>query len=333
MSDYHTHAKQMAERRPTARQRLLNSNRWLDYSIEAMESSDPKLTEHCVELFNDLKTKLNNVYSSQQIFVDCLLVGGASQNTQISDSGNIDMMIIYRGNEAYQPLSNEPLTVGMDELIILREITKKTLKSLFPEALLDDSQPLALTMSNPSQSCNFCLYFSFWHNYETTASGINSYSGEVLLLNKESLEFELTNPLKTINEINSKDGKVKGNEKSLVRILKNLKADSTEPINLSGYFITCLVHSMEDYTLDKPPGQLLFLLLECSLYFKRLSENPFLRRVIRTPDGLSQVFQGNEALLVKELEKLKNEMDLLIKHLVLEIDLYTNVKELVTINS
>ena len=309
----------------------MNSNRWLDYSLEAMEPSEVAQMKYCEEAFNELKDKLNSSYVEQQISADFFLIGSILTDTRISEFDPIDMLIVYYGNENLHS-SNEK-AIPIEELIVLREITKKTLKTLFPEALLDDSQPLALTLSNPSQSCSFCLYFSSRQRFGAVASGINSSSNELTLLNKQTSEFELINPIKAIQEINLRDVKVKGNEKNLIRILKNLKADSSKPIKLSGYFIAGLVHSMEEYTLEKPPGQLLFLLLECSLYFKRLNENSFLRRVIRTPDGLSQIFQEDEAFLLKELEKLKNELDLLIKYLVLEIDLYTNVREPVTIST
>ncbi|MBI9066216.1 MAG: hypothetical protein JEZ09_02915 [Salinivirgaceae bacterium] len=130
-----------------------------------------------------------------------------------------------------------------------------------------------------------------------------------------------------LHNLNKKDDNSNSNAKVLIRVLKNLKSDSKESITLTGYQITSIVYSLEDYALAKPNGQILFLLLECSIFLKRLIDNPFMRRSLKSPENNAVLNKTNEESFVHGCNKLKNELDVIIKHLVLEIDLYTRIKD------
>jgi hypothetical protein len=186
-------------------------------------------------------------------------------------------------------------------------------------------------MSILSLPCNFCYYFGYQQLNEGTAFGNFSLNSKTKLLNFKSFKFEDINPLLQITELDKKDVITQGNAKTLIRILKNLKSDAFNSVTLTGHQLTGIIYSMDDYTLSKPPGQLLFLLLEVSLYLKRLIENPFIRRSLKNADRTLLIEDSHEESFIHGIKELKKELDSLIKQLVLEIDLYSNIYDYVSI--
>jgi hypothetical protein len=299
---------------------------WLQFAIEAMNPLEKDETEALIQKADSLEELLKMRYEEHKTKADFMLIGGILNNTHTQFAKKIDLLILYKGQKG-EALSNGEPTI--ETILTFRTLTKKYLDELFPEAHTDDSQPLALQMSIPSWSCSFCLHFGFWHTNRTSASGINSLMSKVHVLNKDNLLFNEMAPIQAMFQLNTKDTATNDNTKVLIRILKSLKAKSEHAIPLSGHEITSLVFSMDDYTLKKQHGQLLFLLLECSLFLKRLEDAIFLQRTLKSPDLLA-LWQGdyNERLFTQGIVYLKAELDTLIKHLVLEIDLYTNVNNI-----
>jgi len=173
--------------------------------------------------------------------------------------------------------------------------------------------------------CNFCYYFGSEQTNAHNAFGNFSTNSDCRLFNFKSFALEDSNPITITEEITNKDLRTNGNTKTLIRLLKNLKADAFKPVTLTGHQISSIICSMEDYTLSKPSGQLLFLLLEVSLYLKKINDNPFAIRSVKSPDDYPLINSMNEESFIHGINQLKAEMDSLIKHLVLEIDLYTDI--------
>ncbi len=324
MTNYQTRIAQISDRKASNRLNITKSEKWVDYLREAMQPMSNSITNTMVDDCNEIENKLKEAYLEQNICADFMITGSTLFNTHISEKETIDLVIIYTGFGKDKQLSNSD-KINYQEIIALRNYTYKKLNLLYPEAKIDDSLPLALEMSNPSRLNNFRLYFGIWQNILTTASGFNSFSNPVKIFNNRSEIINFCDPIKSLFELNKKDNLVYGNIKSLIRILKNLKADSDNNEHLSGYEITSILFSMESIFLDKPPGQILFLLLECSLFLKKLIDDPFLRRSIKSPYGKAVFYSPNETKLIIRIKNLKTEIENLIKHLVLEIDLYTNI--------
>jgi hypothetical protein len=73
-------------------------------------------------------------------------------------------------------------------------------------------------------------------------------------------------------------------------------------------------------------------LLEVSLFLKKLLENPYARRSLKSADNFALIDTEHEDSFVFGITNLKAEMDTLIKHLVLEIDLYTDIYSTKSVN-
>lgn len=301
------------------------SNKWLQFALQSMKAVDKEESRQLIKKTELLEGMLRSGFEKRQVLADFVLMGGLASNTHIAQSTLIDLLIVYKGNhnelfpENYQ---------NLEAIIHFKEKTKQHLIELFPEALVDDSLPFALKMSIPSWSCAFCLHFGFWHINRIQASGISPIDSGVRIYNKNELNFVGMDPLQTLFLLNDKNAKTNENAKPLIRILKALKAQSKNKEHLSGFEIASIVYSMDEYTLKKQQGLLLFLLLECSLFLKRLEDSVFLQQSIKSPDMMEVFNLNNEVYFKKGIKNLKAELDMLIKHLVLEIDLYTNIYNL-----
>lgn len=300
-------------------------SQWLQFAIEAMEPVDKAQTEHLIQRADSLEELLKVGFEGQRIKADYMLMGGLLNDTHTKLAQKIDVLILYKGKKNEEKPNETELEKAIPGV---RAFTYTYLTNLFPEALIDDSQPLALEMSNPSWSCSFCLHFGFWHTNRSVASGINSFMGAVKVFNKSKTSFTDMAPIQAMFQMNTKNSNTNENAKQMIRILKSLKANSSKNIQLTGHEISSLVYSMDEYALKKQHGQLLFLLLECSLFLKRLEDAVFLQRTIKSPDLLPLINSNNERYFATGINNLKTELDTLIKHLVLEIDLYTNVHNL-----
>lgn len=325
MTNYQTRIAQISNRKASNRSALIKSTKWLDYVLEAACPVSSGITKQLVEQSNQLEAQLSKLYRTQDISVDFILTGSVAYNTHISENETIDLMIVFNGFNQ-QDGNADCETIHFQEIIALRNYTTKILKSLYPEANIDDSQPLALEMSTKSMS-NYAFRLLFGHRLYTnsSASGLNSLASPIAILNNNSLNFEACDPGKALFKIDKKDQASRGNIRLLTRLLKNLITDSDSALKLSGYEITSIVYSLEEVTLYKPSDQILFLLLECNLFLKRLIEDPFTRRLVRSPEGNQVFYSGNETKTLTKLLNLKTELENLLKHLVLEIDLYTKI--------
>jgi hypothetical protein len=305
---------------------------WLKYAVEALQPLPGEVSEVLFEIADDMANELKLALASKDMLTDISVIGSLAANTHIKYEETIDLLIQFNGYQSTINDSGENNKPALIDMILLRDYTKKYLKNKFPKALLDDSQPLALELSHTSFPCNFCYYFGYEDTTPDIAFGNFSSLTKVKLLNSKSFAFIDANPFALLTEIANKDAKVLGNAKTLIRIIKNLKADSFEPITLTGHQISSIIYSIEDYTLSKQPGQLLFLLLEVSLFLKKLLENPYARRSLKSADNFALIDTEHEDSFVFGITNLKAEMDTLIKHLVLEIDLYTDIYSTKSVN-
>ncbi len=295
---------------------------WLNYTIKALKPISSTTTTAIIEQTNVLGKELQQALLLNNMLVDFFLIGGITNNTHIKQKETVDVLLLFKGYKEKDNIKAD--YPSLKDIQLLRHNTEVYLKTRFPEAQFDNSLSLSLKLNNLPLSCNFCFYFGYSQTNKTQAFGDFSHN-KTELFNSELLIFEKSEPLNSAKWLMIKNDNTNGNTIPLIRILKKLKVDAQKPITLTGHEITCIVYSMEDYTLTKQPGQIIFMLLEVSLFLKLLIDDPFMKRNLKDPNGDLITRPQNDYLFTREVYKLKNEVDLLIKHLIHEIDLYTNI--------
>ncbi|MBI9066217.1 MAG: hypothetical protein JEZ09_02920 [Salinivirgaceae bacterium] len=108
---------------------------WLNYITKAMKPVDNKITQQALSLASYLEELLKAELLAQNILVEFVQIGGTSLNTNIATTDKVDLLMVFNG---FLPKSDDHCTIdaNVQELIILKELTKKILLKAFPEVQL-----------------------------------------------------------------------------------------------------------------------------------------------------------------------------------------------------
>jgi hypothetical protein len=297
---------------------------WLDYAIRAMNPVNKEVTHKIMEQTSLIENIVKPIVAQQGIKADFLMVGSVAAQTHIEPNCCVDLLVQINTDEEKSRVGDNWI---IEQLVQLKCLVQNQISSKFPETKFSESQQFSLKSINLDKPFNINLFFGTKHTNLDKAPGMNTSPEKISVLNFRNMELVDMNPFQNTLQLNRKDILVNQNVKPLIRILKTIKNNARNPISLTGHEITSIVYSMENYLLEKPNGQLLFLLLECSLFLKYLEGNQFLRNNLKSPDNIQFKNKENELRIQQGIHFLKIELDLLIRNLVLEIDLYTNVYE------
>jgi hypothetical protein len=105
-----------------------------------------------------------------------------------------------------------------------------------------------------------------------------------------------------------------GGLRKLVRLLKSLKYDSDDNIDLSSYDIAAIVYNMSDDKLYSHPGQDLVLIHNCYIYLYLLELTPSIRESIYVPNQMRKVFCA-EGANENGLHQMRVALETLLKEI------------------
>lgn len=130
----------------------------------------------------------------------------------------------------------------------------------------------------------------------------------VEILDRSKWELVPNSPFKFRYEIDSKDRRVGGNLKKVIRLLKTLMKDSEQENRLSSYDIASMVWNMADNLLLVATYHDLVLLDNARTWLFSLLNDESLRILLNTPDGSRKVFD-NDSEKKKGLQSLYSDLD------------------------
>ena len=97
-------------------------------------------------------------------------------------------------------------------------------------------------------------------------------------------------------------------------MLKNIRSDSDNKLN--SFQLTTIIHSIENQELPSAIGTEIILANNISKQLNHLINNPTYRRSIQSPNGTENPLTDD---CVKEMEKMKEELDTLVSDGYLEM--------------
>lgn len=197
------------------------------------------------------------------------------------------------------------------DLLLLRCDAERVLKSIYD--ICDTSKPKAIRIKNQHLHRDVDVVIAAWHDSleyiaydEETYRGIKIYDKE--LNTRIGPDF----PFLSIDRINKRSSLTGGRLKKMIRFLKNIKADSTQCIDLSSFDINAICY---DISIDEYKN-LYYLDLVRILYLKLcvLLNNESQRNELKSVDGSEYIFMGKNnkigglRVLKEEVEKIYNEL-------------------------
>ncbi|MEZ4934403.1 MAG: hypothetical protein R2788_20035 [Saprospiraceae bacterium] len=183
---------------------------------------------------------------------------------------------------------------------------------------------------NKSLNRKVDVVFCYWYHTKDYIEQNNEYYRGIYLF-----DFEKENkinipdfPFAHIQNVNYKGEQTNDGSRKAIRLLKTMKADSEEEINLSSFHLTTLVHSIDNNELYYDArGKEVLIANSVSNQLAKMISDPTYRKSIKSPNGTEMPFQDDS--LVSDLIKIKSEIDLLLEDISKELKSPINKRELI----
>ena len=289
------------------------------YALGAMQEVDPDYTRISIEEGDRVKDHLDGSLSTSLSF---RYQGSVPLNTHIRRSSDIDLLVIHDSFFSYDSKGYKAAnyTGGYDAItamVKLRKDCEESLKSRYYAAKVDTSGAKSITLSEGSFKRKVDVVPANWYDTCRFQEYGHEYFRDIQVLDKTVPERIKNSPFMFMHEIDMKDKRTNGGAKKVIRMLKNIKNDSTYGIELSTYDITSIVWHMPDEKLNVNQFMELSLLANTQDYLNFLYHREDQAKNLMTPDNSRVIL--NEPSKWTGLQRLSCEVDALSKSVYEEI--------------
>jgi hypothetical protein len=289
------------------------------YTLGAMQEVDPNYTRISIEEGDRVKSHLNSSLTTRLVF---RYQGSVPLNTHIRRGSDIDLLVIHDDFFVYDETGPKAQSYtggfdGLASMIKLRKDCEESLKSRYHAATVDISGAKSIALSGGSFKRKIDVVPANWYDTYKYQQYNQEYFRDIQVLDKTVPESVKNSPFMFMHEINMKDLRVDGGAKKVIRMLKNVKNDSSYNIKLSTYDITSLVWHMSDELLTVKPYMELSLLANTQDYLNYLYHRESHAKALMTPDNSRRIL--NEPAKWDGLQRLSYEIDALSKSVYEEI--------------
>lgn len=295
----------------------------IKYALGAMQELEAKYTRVSIEEGNRVRDQLNAGLGMAGIPATFEYQGSVPLNIHIRFASDIDLLVLHAGfvtidwggarAQTYRVRSSSVL----EDMLALRRKCESILENKFPAAQVDKTGAKSISLSGGSLQRKVDVVPSHWHDtaaYQQTGA---KHDREVKILNKGELTLITNRPFLHMRRIEEKDQRTSTGAKKVIRLLKNIKKDSSQNIKLTSYDIAALIWHMQDEALRKPYYLELSLVAETQKYLQFLVDNPSYAKSLDVPDQSRKIIDTPEK--VTSLQQLKAEVDELAVDLAREI--------------
>ena len=323
MADYKNKLQQLKNRRQDSQTKLFslsesfNKNEYGDstsYALEAMEPINETYTQNTYKACERVKAQLKPGLKQYGIDIDFRYQGSVPTNTHIKLYSDIDLLTIYEGFYSLErpqipsiPYEGDPL----QDLKNLRNKTYRILDTVYPGCDIDDNGSKCITISGGSLNRKIDIIASNWYNSLIYKENPDEDNRGIQILDRDKNERIINFPFLHIYWLNTKDKRVNGNEKRMIRLLKSLKVDADFEIKVSSYDIASLVYRMDDAELLINRWERLKLLHNTNNFLLKVINDITFRDSLYVANGTRKIFCV-EGAKVEEVSKLQKELQELI---------------------
>lgn len=306
----------------------------IKYALGAMQELEAKYTRVSIEEGNRVRDQLNAGLSMAGIPATFEYQGSVPLNIHIRFASDIDLLVLHAqfvtvdwSGARAQTYSVRSGSV-LDDMLALRRSCESILDQKFPAAQVVKSGSKSISISGGSLQRKVDVVPSHWHDTAAYQQSGAKHDREVKILNKDELTLITNRPFLHMRRIDEKDQRCSGGAKKVIRLLKNLKKDSSQNIKLTSYDIAALIWHVQDESLRKPYYLELSLVAETQKYLQFLVDNPSYARSLDVPDQSRRIIDSPEKLT--SLQQLKAEVDELAVDLAQEISpLFVTSRDLI----
>lgn len=263
-----------------------------EYLLGAIQPVAERYTEISYEesarIENQLKKNLPPVYENTTFKNQ----GSVTNNTHIRGWSDIDLLVLT--NDFYyleppQVPANPYRGDSTANILTLKGTSKTILKNNFPAATVADGAK-CLSMSGGSLKREIDIVPGAWYNtVDWARSGAERDRG-VGIINAETSTRIVNLPFMHNYLLDSKDAQLSGALKGAIRLLKNLKADSDAPIEISSYQICGICYHMPAEKRGYSQRHAQRIAQNLSLWLIELATNPETLGRLKSVNGREDLF-------------------------------------------
>lgn len=298
---------------------------WAKYALGIMQEVDPTYTRNSVAEGERVKSQISNGIDRDIKFE---YQGSVPLNVHIRGVSDIDILVLLgqyltidtQGVRANTTAYSDWVgPSGIDQLAALRKELEVALKAAYPAADVDITKDKAIALSGGSLARSVDVVPSHWHDSATYQVSQNKRDREVKIYQKSTHNTFLNRPFLHIDKINEKEANTRGGAKKIIRMLKNLKADSDNPtaILINSYEIAGLVYHFESSPMSVPAYNELALVAVAKQQLTRLIDSRLWTMGLNTPDGIRKIIDSEAKF--NSIKLLRDEVSELGKNLAIEL--------------
>lgn len=281
------------------------------YLAESMRKIEQKYNNRTYDAANrvqkhlqdNLNLHFNRAYKTQ---------GSVITNTNIKVHSDFDLLTIIDKYHYNQPgvenSSDYTASNPDDDILALRTQSTKIMKDIYDE--VDTSGTKGISIFNKSLNRKVDIVFCFWYHSKKYIETKDEHYKGIYLYEFPNKRKILDYPFAHINNVNYKGDTTNDGARKGIRLLKNLKADADNKIDLSSFHLTTIVHSIENNLLNYNFGNEILIAKAISDKMNILINDPQTRKSVESPNGTENPL--TEDKVVPEMKKLKEDLDTLI---------------------
>lgn len=285
------------------------------YTLESMVEIDASYAYKVYANSRRIHEIISKSLKKRGYDIDYRYQGALKTYSNILLYGDVEIIAIKK-NISDKP-HRDMQTLAMDLMDVL------TKDASFKTVDYSDKTRIRITAQKPT--CEIDVLPSIWVNsaeYAKTKNEIYRGIAEFDFANKKVKKYL---PFLNIARINSRDQHTNGNLKAISRLLKTLRADALDKINLRDSEINAILYNMPEVELSVPQNKVLSLLPKVALLLTKLTSDTKFFNHLLSPSEKDRVFGGRPEKQ-QEIKKLNNALNVLIADL--KKDLSNNEKSL-----
>ncbi|MFC3442903.1 hypothetical protein ACFOKF_17145 [Sphingobium rhizovicinum] len=288
------------------------------YTLGAMQEVDPDYTRISNEEADRVAEALRGGLASLGRSASYRQQGSVPANTHIRGASDVDLLVLLgealtydaSGPGAakgwYTPWSGSVLSAVRQ----LRTDCEGILERRYWGATVDTSKNKSIRLSDGSLRRDVDVVPGHWGDNATYQATLLERDRGVHILDKSVPTTTMNLPFLHAARLGEGDVPTSGGLKMAIRMLKNIKADSSRVIDLSSYDIAGLMWNCDQSLLRFTYGRELAILLGTDQWLETLVQNPSYARTLDTPDGIRKVLNESAkeaalALLASEVAALR----------------------------
>jgi hypothetical protein len=186
-----------------------------------MEPISETYTQNTYKACDRVKSQLTAGLLEYGIGVDFRYQGSVPTNTHIKNYSDVDLLTIHQRFYSMEPPQIPPIRYLGDPLEDLKNLRSKPfriLDTVFPACKTDNDNGKCITISGGSLNRKIDIIASNWYDSLAYAQNRSEEYRGIHILDIDRNERIINFPFLQIHRINTKDQRVNGNEKRMIRL-------------------------------------------------------------------------------------------------------------------